>query len=213
MSIKKRTTFSIKISLYRTLIRQLKGTINQCKKIYMRKKTFFLKNVLLNTINNIGMVLEIIIIKFICTLIIMSRNTFPEPQPDSALYCEILNLKLRLHRNILLWPSTSSWTGPGGSPCVTLTGCCCWNYHHTPHTWLAGCWCWSWLHTHHTCPPNFTPYKFFTSLCDSSSNYFRLVPLIFRIIRIRNLEQQPKVYIPLYKKVTQKQKNKQQTKK
>ena len=30
------------------------------------------------------MVLEIIIIKFCCILKIMSRNTFPEPQPDSA---------------------------------------------------------------------------------------------------------------------------------
>ena len=32
------------------------------------------------------MVLEIIIIKFSCILKIMSRNTFPEPQPDSASY-------------------------------------------------------------------------------------------------------------------------------
>ena len=35
------------------------------------------------------MVLEIIIIKFSCILKMMSRNTFPEPQPDSASYhCE-----------------------------------------------------------------------------------------------------------------------------
>ena len=32
------------------------------------------------------MVLEIIIIKFSCILKMMSRNTFPEPQPDSASY-------------------------------------------------------------------------------------------------------------------------------
>ena len=32
------------------------------------------------------MVLEIIIIKFSCILKVMSRNTFPEPQPDSASY-------------------------------------------------------------------------------------------------------------------------------
>ena len=32
------------------------------------------------------MVLEIIIIKFSSILKIMSRNTFPEPQPDSASY-------------------------------------------------------------------------------------------------------------------------------
>ena len=32
------------------------------------------------------MVLEIIIFKFSCILKIMSRNTFPEPQPDSASY-------------------------------------------------------------------------------------------------------------------------------
>ena len=36
--------------------------------------------------NNISMVLEIIIIKFSCILKLMSRNTFPEPQPDSASY-------------------------------------------------------------------------------------------------------------------------------
>ena len=50
----------------------------------MSKTTFYCKNVLLNTINNICMVLEIIIIKCICTLKMMSRNTFAEPQPDSA---------------------------------------------------------------------------------------------------------------------------------
>ena len=32
------------------------------------------------------MVLEIIIFKFSCILKIMSRNTFPESQPDSASY-------------------------------------------------------------------------------------------------------------------------------
>ena len=36
--------------------------------------------------NNICMVLEIIIIKFSCILKMMSKNTFPEPQPDSASY-------------------------------------------------------------------------------------------------------------------------------
>ena len=52
----------------------------------MRKNTFFCKHVLIYTINNISMVLEIIIIKFSCILKMMSRNTFPEPQPDSASY-------------------------------------------------------------------------------------------------------------------------------
>ena len=61
-----------------------KITINQCRKNVMRKKTFFCKNVLLYTINNISMVLEIIIIKFSCIFKTMSRNTIPEPQPDSA---------------------------------------------------------------------------------------------------------------------------------
>ena len=51
----------------------------------MRKKPIFLcKNVLLYTINNIYMVLEIIIIKFSGIFKIMFRNNFPEPQPDSA---------------------------------------------------------------------------------------------------------------------------------
>ena len=43
-------------------------------------------NVLLCTINNISMVLEINIIKLSCILKTMSRNTIPEPQPDSASY-------------------------------------------------------------------------------------------------------------------------------
>ena len=57
----KTTKFSIKIRLKRTIIRQLKRTINQCKISYMRQNTFFCKNVLIYTINNISMVLEIII--------------------------------------------------------------------------------------------------------------------------------------------------------
>ena len=52
----------------------------------MKKKHFFCKNVLLSTITIISMVLEIIIVTFSCILIIMSRNTFPEPQPDNASY-------------------------------------------------------------------------------------------------------------------------------
>ena len=59
---------------------------NQCKTNHMREKHIFCKNVLLYTINNISMVLEIIIIKFSCILKIMFRNTIPEPQPDSASY-------------------------------------------------------------------------------------------------------------------------------
>ena len=42
-AFEKRTTFSIKIKLIKTLIRQQKRTINQCKKNYMRKKPFFFK--------------------------------------------------------------------------------------------------------------------------------------------------------------------------
>ena len=56
------------------------------KKIHEKKHIFFCKNVLLFTINNISMVLEITIIKFSCILKTMSRNTIPEPQPDSASY-------------------------------------------------------------------------------------------------------------------------------
>ena len=41
---------------------------------------------MLYTINNISRVLEIIIIKFCCILKTLSRNTIPEPQPDSASY-------------------------------------------------------------------------------------------------------------------------------
>ena len=66
--LKKITKFSIKIRLKRTLIRQLKRTINQSKKNYMRKKNKNCKNVLLYTINNISMVLEIIIIYCSCIL-------------------------------------------------------------------------------------------------------------------------------------------------
>ena len=50
----------------------------------MKKHVFFCKTVLLYTINNISMVLEIIIIKFSCILKIVSSDTFPEPQADSA---------------------------------------------------------------------------------------------------------------------------------
>ena len=62
-----------------TLIRQLKRTINQCKKNYIKKKTHFFGRMYC-----ISMVLEIIIIKFSCISKMMSRNTFHEPQPDSA---------------------------------------------------------------------------------------------------------------------------------
>ena len=40
-AFEKRTKFSIKIRLKRTLIWQLKRTINQCEKISMSKNTFF----------------------------------------------------------------------------------------------------------------------------------------------------------------------------
>ena len=59
--LKKQQKISIKIMLIRSLIRQLKKTINQCKTSYMRKNHFFCKNVFLYTINNISMVLKIII--------------------------------------------------------------------------------------------------------------------------------------------------------
>ena len=85
-AFEKRTKFPIKTRLKRTLFRQLQRTINQYKKFTWEKITFFCKNVLLYTINNISMVLEIIIIKLSCILKIMSRSTFPEPQPDSASY-------------------------------------------------------------------------------------------------------------------------------
>ena len=64
----------------------MKRTINQCQISYMRKTHFFCKNVLLYTIINISMVLEIIISKFFCILKMTSRNTFPQPKPESASY-------------------------------------------------------------------------------------------------------------------------------
>ena len=64
--LKKSTKFLIKIRLKRAIIRQLKITINQCKKNSWGKKTFLCNNVLLYTVNNISMVLQIIIIKFSC---------------------------------------------------------------------------------------------------------------------------------------------------
>ena len=83
----KTTKFSIKIRVKMRLIRQLKMTINQCKISCRRKNIFiFCKNVFLYTIINRYMVLQIIISKFSCILKMMSRNTFPEPQPDSASY-------------------------------------------------------------------------------------------------------------------------------
>ena len=84
LAFEKSTKFPIKIRLKRTIIRQQKMTINQCKKNFMRNS--FCKNVLLCTINTISMVLEMIIIKFSCILKTMFRNTIPEPQPDSASY-------------------------------------------------------------------------------------------------------------------------------
>ena len=48
---------------------------------------------MLYTINNISMVLKIIISKYSCILKIISRNTFPEPQPDSASYSCYVYLK------------------------------------------------------------------------------------------------------------------------
>ena len=87
-AFEKRTTFSIKIRLKRTIIRQLKRALNQSKKFTWGKKHIsFCKNLLLYTINNISMILEINILQFSCILKMMSRNTFPEPQPDSASYC------------------------------------------------------------------------------------------------------------------------------
>ena len=56
------------------------------KKIHEEKTHFFCKNLLLFTINNISMVLEITIIKFSCILKMIPRITIPEPQPDSASY-------------------------------------------------------------------------------------------------------------------------------
>ena len=76
-AFEKTTKFSIKIRLKRTLIRQLKSTLNQCKMYYMKKKThFFFKNVLLYTINNICLVFEIILSIFSCILKMMSKILF-----------------------------------------------------------------------------------------------------------------------------------------
>ena len=67
----------------RTLIGQLNRTINHCKILYVRTHPFC-KNILIYSINNTSMVLEIFVSQFSCILKIMARNTFPEPQPDSA---------------------------------------------------------------------------------------------------------------------------------
>ena len=45
---------------------------------------------MLYTLNNISIVLEIIVSKYSCILKRMSRNTFPEPQPDSASYATLV---------------------------------------------------------------------------------------------------------------------------
>ena len=50
------------------------------------KTHFFCKKVLLYTKINLSVVLEITISKFSYSLKMMSRNTFPEPQSDSASY-------------------------------------------------------------------------------------------------------------------------------
>ena len=52
----------------------------------MREEEKNCKNVLLYNINNLSMVLEILISKFSYFLKMMCRNTFPEPQTDSASY-------------------------------------------------------------------------------------------------------------------------------
>ena len=61
---------------------------------------FLCKNVLLYTIINIFKVLEIIIDKFSCMLNMMSRNTFPEPQPDSASYRHV-NMSISVEVNFI----------------------------------------------------------------------------------------------------------------
>ena len=58
-AFEKITKLSIKIGPKRTIVRQLKRTINQCKVPYMRKKHIFCKNVSLCTINNLSVALEI----------------------------------------------------------------------------------------------------------------------------------------------------------
>ena len=54
------------------------------------------------------MVLEIIIIKFSCILITMSRNTFPEPQPDSASYTVRFRTQLGIYGQIYPFAFRSS---------------------------------------------------------------------------------------------------------
>ena len=70
-----------------TSIRQLKRPYIIVKFLTWWKSHFFCcKNVLLCIINTLPVVLEIIINKFSYCLKIMSINTFPKPQPDSASY-------------------------------------------------------------------------------------------------------------------------------
>ena len=56
----------------------------QCKIPYIRKNLFFCTIISLLTINNQSMVFEIFVSKYDYSLKIISRNTFPEPQTDSA---------------------------------------------------------------------------------------------------------------------------------
>ena len=80
-AFEKITKFSIKIGPRRTIIRQL----NQCKIPTWGKKHIFCKYVLLYTVNKpLCDIYEKVMSQFSYSLKMMSRNTFPEPQPDSA---------------------------------------------------------------------------------------------------------------------------------
>ena len=72
--------------------KQLKGPLFYVKFLTWGENTFFCKTVLLYTINNPSVVMEIIISKFSYSLKIRSGNTFPEPQPDSASYAVSLQI-------------------------------------------------------------------------------------------------------------------------
>ena len=65
--------------------------------LHEEKTHFSCKNVLLYTINNLSVALEIIISQFSYSLKIMFQNIFPEPQPDIASYSHSIDIMLYIN--------------------------------------------------------------------------------------------------------------------
>ena len=91
------------------IMKQPKRTQNQCKIHKMKKKNnFFWKTITLHTITNLYAVLENIYGELSCSLKIIAKNNFSEPQPDSPSHLKLgcksclLDVSL-LVGNIYLW--------------------------------------------------------------------------------------------------------------